>query len=572
MKRVLKAFPYLLIAAFCFFFVSKPVKHLRINAPSAKAFPVTEKKSFVVIIPSFNNSKWCERNIRSVFAQSYPNYRVIYIDDCSTDDTFEKVKRILAERGKEECVTLIRNKKNVGAMENLYQAIHSCDEREIAVLLDGDDWFAHEEVLTALNAAYADPDVWLTYGSYVNYPSYERGECAKVVPEKVFKRNALRTHVQEGFILSHLKTFYVSLFKQIALQDLLMNGKFLVSSGDQAIMLPMVEMAGRHARCLNEVLYVNNRANPLADDKVNFEAQQACKHYVWSLRPYTPLRTLPGPSALPNRADVLVFSYDRPLQLYAFLESFYAHASGWGEVQVLYRASDQDYVRAYEEVERAFPDAVFIRQSDEPHEDFKPHVLKAVFESPAEYVVFAVDDAIVKDRIDLGECARALAQTGAYGFYLSFGNHVNYSYHLDCQQGVPDSLLIGSGIRAWQFLKGAGEWKSPSPLDVALFAKSAIRQVLEKGSYVHPHSLESKWRERMEPGFVGLFYDNSRIVNLPLNLVHPSEHRYMRSYTTEELLSLFEEGMKIDVSPLYRLENRAVQIEYEPALIKRERR
>jgi hypothetical protein len=52
---------------------------------------------------------------------------------------------------------LIRNPVRVGALENLYRCIHTCDDQEIVILLDGDDWLAHPRVLQTLNAVYADP-------------------------------------------------------------------------------------------------------------------------------------------------------------------------------------------------------------------------------------------------------------------------------------------------------------------------------------------------------------------------------------------------------------------------------
>ena len=45
------------------------------------------ERSIVVIIPSYNNVRWVEKNLMSVFEQKYENFRVIYIDDCSTDGT-----------------------------------------------------------------------------------------------------------------------------------------------------------------------------------------------------------------------------------------------------------------------------------------------------------------------------------------------------------------------------------------------------------------------------------------------------------------------------------------------------
>ena len=41
----------------------------------------------VIVIASYNNERWVEENLKSVFMQDYSNYRVIYIDDASTDGT-----------------------------------------------------------------------------------------------------------------------------------------------------------------------------------------------------------------------------------------------------------------------------------------------------------------------------------------------------------------------------------------------------------------------------------------------------------------------------------------------------
>ncbi len=40
---------------------------------------------FVIEITSYNSIKWYKQNLDSVFSQTYPYYRVIYIDDNSID-------------------------------------------------------------------------------------------------------------------------------------------------------------------------------------------------------------------------------------------------------------------------------------------------------------------------------------------------------------------------------------------------------------------------------------------------------------------------------------------------------
>src|SRR4051812_23126452 len=63
-----------------------------LHTESCASTQVRGEQSFVVIIPSYNNKDWYENNLQSVYKQHYTNYRVVYIDDVSTDDTYNLVQ------------------------------------------------------------------------------------------------------------------------------------------------------------------------------------------------------------------------------------------------------------------------------------------------------------------------------------------------------------------------------------------------------------------------------------------------------------------------------------------------
>ena len=46
-----------------------------------------------VIIPNYNHSKYLEQRLESVFNQTYTNFEVILLDDCSTDASREILER-----------------------------------------------------------------------------------------------------------------------------------------------------------------------------------------------------------------------------------------------------------------------------------------------------------------------------------------------------------------------------------------------------------------------------------------------------------------------------------------------
>ena len=223
-------------------------------------------KPFAVVIASYNNARWCQQNLESVLSQEYPVFRIIYIDDASTDDTPHLVAAYVLDHPQASRVEVRRNAARVGPLANIDRAVRSCDPDEIVVLVDGDDFLAHCHVLARLNAIYEDPDVWVTWGQFTKYPHGGEGFCAPI-PSEVVVANAFRDY---PFVSSHLRTFYAGLYHRIRPVDVSdEDGRFFTIAGDVAQMFALQEMAGPHGRFVAEVLYRYNRENPLSDDRVD---------------------------------------------------------------------------------------------------------------------------------------------------------------------------------------------------------------------------------------------------------------------------------------------------------------
>ena len=63
-----------------------------------------------VIMPSYNTAKFIGDSIKSVLNQTYTNWELIIVDDCSTDDTDKVVSNF-----KDSRIKYLKNKKNLGA-------------------------------------------------------------------------------------------------------------------------------------------------------------------------------------------------------------------------------------------------------------------------------------------------------------------------------------------------------------------------------------------------------------------------------------------------------------------------
>ena len=240
-------------------------------------------KKIVVVIPSYNNCQWYKHNLFSLCTQDYDNFRAIYVDDCSSDKTGELVENFIADNNLGSRIHLIRNPVRVGAMQNLYHMIHSCDDNEIIVILDGDDWFAHNGVLKKINEMYSDSNCWMTYGQYISWPDNVLG-YSRQIPFHVTETNNFRGY---EWCASHLRSFYAWLFKMIRKEDLISScGNFYSMSWDQAMMFPMLEMSGYRAKFISDILYIYNAANPINDSKVNRQLQRNLETVIRTQKKY----------------------------------------------------------------------------------------------------------------------------------------------------------------------------------------------------------------------------------------------------------------------------------------------
>jgi hypothetical protein len=271
-------------------------------------------------------------------------------------------------------------------------------------------------------------------------------------------------------------------------------------------------------------------------------------------------------------ADLVVFSYDRPAQLYAFLESVEALSKGVGEVHVIYRADSDSVRRGYVQVAKDFPSVRFQKQGANPKADFKPLTMKATFESPNPYVVFAVDDIIAKDFFNFSQSIELLEKENAYAFYLRMGRNLNWCYSMNDKQALPPMKEVSPNVFAWTFGDGIHDWNYPHSVDMTLFRKRDIRKDLVSLNFTNPNTFEGAWASigNRISHRKGLCYGLSKVVNVPLNRVQTTyENRNMGLYSAEDLLSIFNDGKKIDVAPLFLIANPSAHFEYEPTFVAR---
>lgn len=93
-----------------------------------------------IIMPNYNGAKFLTETIESVLAQTYTNWELLFVDDCSTDNSLE-----LIQDYKDDRIKVLRNEKNSGAAVSRNYALREATGKWIA-FLDSDDLWVKDKL------------------------------------------------------------------------------------------------------------------------------------------------------------------------------------------------------------------------------------------------------------------------------------------------------------------------------------------------------------------------------------------------------------------------------------------
>jgi glycosyltransferase involved in cell wall biosynthesis len=472
----------------------------------------TTEKPIVIVTPSYNNKDWWQWNLESLLHQNYTNYRIIITDDCSPDGTGTLIENYINANQLQQKVTLIKNTERRGALHNLYCMIHSCPDEAIIVTVDGDDALPHPEILNQLNKIYSNPQIWLTYGQYQEYPNGTKGFCSPM-PEHIVKNNTFRDHPD---LPSHLRTFYAWLFKAIKLEDMLYNGEFYRMTWDCTMMLPMIEMAGERHLCIqDDIMYIYNNANAISDHKVSRQLQAHLAQIIRAKPPYQRLAHSLEKQKINFKneyADFIIFAEDTaPLLVANYLASLYEKVTGIGHIFVLYRYHEQTNTE-YHLLKTKFADATFF-DIDPNGECFKD-ILSVIYHHllKSNYVIFSMARHIVDAPLDLHECIQALEKTQAYGFSLKLSK-INPPTPITERLAVLD---IKDDMCAWNYSHANELWSCANSIDLTLYRRDnpTISRILSYCWMYSPVHFQGWWSHEGNLDKVGLCFKYPKIKNV----------------------------------------------------------
>lgn len=243
-----------------------------------------------VISAGRNHHAFAEWSIRSVLEQHIPDgveLAYTWIDDASEPrsawpSTMKAVTLLPGTR-------VVRNTYRRGALANVYDAcmLAVASDSDVIVHLGGDDYLL-PGAIEKVAKMFSDPECWASYGSYV------ASDPTHVMRAGPMQHADFRNH---PFVWMPF-CWRAALTPKIREEDLKIGGFWQMGSGDTALYLPILEMAGidRLRYCLDPLVQYN--IHPGNDSSVDKRLQDFC-HWVSYQRPrYKRLASLSDPAEL----------------------------------------------------------------------------------------------------------------------------------------------------------------------------------------------------------------------------------------------------------------------------------
>jgi teichuronic acid biosynthesis glycosyltransferase TuaG len=132
-----------------------------------------------VITPTYNAERHILETIRSVQSQTYLNWEMLIVDDCSRDNT---ITIITEQAEKDERIKLVRLSENSGAAVARNTALKKAKGKYVAFLDSDDLWFP--EKLTTQVSYMQEKNIAFSYTSYqiINEDGLDANKVVKVPP------------------------------------------------------------------------------------------------------------------------------------------------------------------------------------------------------------------------------------------------------------------------------------------------------------------------------------------------------------------------------------------------------
>ena len=117
-----------------------------------------------VIVPNYNHARYLEQRLDSVFGQTYQNFEVIILDDCSTDNSLEVINRY---KDNPHLSQIVVNETNSGSVFKQWDKGINLAKGELIWIAESDDYCELNMLEELVKAYLAKPNVVVAFCQYI---------------------------------------------------------------------------------------------------------------------------------------------------------------------------------------------------------------------------------------------------------------------------------------------------------------------------------------------------------------------------------------------------------------------
>jgi glycosyltransferase involved in cell wall biosynthesis/ADP-heptose:LPS heptosyltransferase len=226
-----------------------------VSHAGSEKYICNDKPRFSIIMTVYNKENFVADAIESVLNQTFQDWELIIVDDCSSDSSPQIINRYLADKR----IKLIRNNINLGIAASAKIGIANTTSEYFGIL-DADDSITPSAIETMYQQHIENPHCGLIYSQFSacdeNLNHKRKGFCGQIPTGKT---------ALDADVVSHFKTFKVVDYLKTAGLD-----ENLPVAEDKDIIYKMEEIT--HLKFVDEPLYLyREMSNPQshADSNVN---------------------------------------------------------------------------------------------------------------------------------------------------------------------------------------------------------------------------------------------------------------------------------------------------------------
>ncbi len=136
--------------------------------------PIGAPRSLALVVPCYGHAAYLPDTLASILAQTRRPDEVVFVDDCSPDDTQQIVRKFISANARPagERHSLLVNDRNIGQSASLNRGIAAANS-ELIMVLNDDDYLMHDAVESMLAFFLHQPSVALIGANHISFAGLE---------------------------------------------------------------------------------------------------------------------------------------------------------------------------------------------------------------------------------------------------------------------------------------------------------------------------------------------------------------------------------------------------------------